>query len=146
MIATRTTLTARDLPDSLSGLRSKLERAIPHGRTPGKGDKGAWKHVPAAVGTAWKELERDFDRLCDLHPRLVNGSDYPLPAIDLLISTRLLVHRGFVAPEERAPLEEIFEANALLYDLVLKRRLRAADGGGEASFAPVLFESARLFA
>jgi mannonate dehydratase len=82
----------------------------------------------------------------DLHPRLVNGSDYPLPAIDHLISTRLLVHRGFVAAGERAPLEEIFEANALLYDFVLKRRLRVADGGREAAFAPALFESARLFA
>ena len=82
----------------------------------------------------------------DLHPRLVNGSDYPLPAIDLLISTRLLVHRGFVAGSERAALDEIFEANALLYDFVLKRRLRVAEGGREVSFAPQVFESARLFA
>src|SRR5688572_4691541 len=75
MIATRTTLTARDLPDSLAGLRTKLERAIPHGRTPGRGDKGAWKNVPAAVGTAWRALERDFERLCDLHPRLADTNN-----------------------------------------------------------------------
>jgi uncharacterized protein len=82
----------------------------------------------------------------DLHPRLVNGSDYPLPSIDLLISTRLLVHRGLVAAEERAPLDEIFEANALLYDFVLKRRLRVPAGARSSAFAPAVFESARLFA
>ena len=82
----------------------------------------------------------------DLHPRLVNGSDYPLPAIDLLISTRLLVRRGLVAACERAALDEIFEANALLYDFVLKRRLRVLAGGREVAFAPGLFESGRLFA
>jgi tRNA-splicing ligase RtcB len=75
MIATRTSLEARDLPDSLAGLRAKLERAIPHGRTPGKGDKGAWRNVPAAVGSAWQELERDFERLCDLYPRLADTNN-----------------------------------------------------------------------
>ena len=33
MMAVRTTLTASDLPDNLFGLRTELERAIPHGRT-----------------------------------------------------------------------------------------------------------------
>ena len=33
MIATRTTLKASDLPDSLHRLRSAVEQAIPHGRT-----------------------------------------------------------------------------------------------------------------
>lgn len=50
MIAQRTTLTASDLPDSLSGLRSALEAAIPHGRTNNgmAGDRGAWGTVPDA--------------------------------------------------------------------------------------------------
>lgn len=44
MIAQRTTLTANDLPDNLSGLRSAIEARIPHGRTNdgGPGDRGAW--------------------------------------------------------------------------------------------------------
>jgi len=70
MIATRTSLNARDLPDQLGGVRAKLERAIPHGRTPGRRDQGAWGQVPAASASAWRELERDFQRLCAWHPRL----------------------------------------------------------------------------
>jgi tRNA-splicing ligase RtcB len=44
MMAQRTTLTAADLPDSLAGLRSGIERRIPHGRTDngGDNDRGAW--------------------------------------------------------------------------------------------------------
>jgi len=75
MIATRTTLQAADLPDNLSGLRSRLERAIPHGRTPGGRDKGAWDNVPASVASAWKELERDFLRICERHPRLAQTNN-----------------------------------------------------------------------
>jgi len=81
-----------------------------------------------------------------LHPRLVNGSDYPLPAIDPMISTRVLVHDGLLDAEERAPLNELFEANPLLFDLVLKRRLRVLEGGRAYRFLPIVFESARVFA
>src|SRR6188768_2259715 len=44
MIAVRTTLKASDLPDGLAGVRSDIERAVPHGRTAngGPGDRGAW--------------------------------------------------------------------------------------------------------
>ena len=42
MMAARTTLTANDLPDSLRGVRAAIERAVPHGRSPGKRDRGAW--------------------------------------------------------------------------------------------------------
>ncbi len=88
---------------------------------------------------------RQLLRRNDLHPRLVNGSDYPLPAIDPLFSTRLLVRRGYLEPSERAPLNEIFEANALLFDFVLKRRLRLVEGAVHR-FPPGVFESRRLFA
>ncbi|MBE5315862.1 MAG: RtcB family protein [Xanthomonadales bacterium] len=75
MIASRTTLTARDLPDSLAMLRTRLERAIPHGRKPGKRDPGAWDNVPASVATAWKGLEDDFKRLCEWQPRLAHTNN-----------------------------------------------------------------------
>src|SRR3954447_18645879 len=42
MIAGRTSLVASDLPDDLKALRSAIEAAVPHGRTVGKRDKGAW--------------------------------------------------------------------------------------------------------
>ncbi|WP_438811907.1 RtcB family protein, partial [Pseudomonas syringae] len=47
MIAARTSLHARDLPDNLHGLRSAIEQAVPHGKTFGKRDQGAWADVPA---------------------------------------------------------------------------------------------------
>jgi tRNA-splicing ligase RtcB len=45
MIATRTSLAAADLPDSLSALRSAIEDAVPHGRSDrgGANDCGAWR-------------------------------------------------------------------------------------------------------
>ena len=60
----------------------------------------------------------------DLHPRLVNGSDYPLPAINALIRTGPLARAGYIADDERAPLREIYGFNPLLFDFVLKRTLR----------------------
>ena len=81
----------------------------------------------------------------ELHPRLINGSDYPLPAIDPLIWLRLLEHRGYLEAEERAPLRELFEANPLLFDLVLKRTLGVTEAGVRHRFDPLVFESARVF-
>ena len=60
----------------------------------------------------------------DLHPRLVNGSDYPLPAINALIRTRSLASDGFITGEERTALNEIYDFNPLLFDFVLKRTMR----------------------
>jgi hypothetical protein len=44
----------------LFGLRSAIERAVPHGRTDngGRNDRGAWHDVPAAVDEAWASSER----------------------------------------------------------------------------------------
>jgi predicted TIM-barrel fold metal-dependent hydrolase len=63
----------------------------------------------------------------DLHPRLVNGSDYPLPAVNALIRTRPLARAGYISDDERRPLKEIYGFNPLLFDFVLKRRLRHPD-------------------
>lgn len=60
----------------------------------------------------------------DLHERLVNGSDYPLPAVNLLIRTRPLVKRGYISAEEGESLKEIYDYNPLLFDFVLKRSLK----------------------
>ena len=64
-------------------------------------------------------LERE-----DLHERLLNGSDYPLPAINVLIRTRPLVKGGYINANERASLNEIYDYNPLLFDFVLKRTLK----------------------
>ena len=64
-------------------------------------------------------LERE-----DLHERLVNGSDYPLPAVNILIRTRPLVKQGYLTSSEGEGLREIYDYNPLLFDFVLKRNLK----------------------
>ena len=70
MMACKTTLAAPDLPDNLGPLRSAIERAVPHGRSPGARDPGAWGKVPGAVDTAWAQLEPEFTQLCRDYPKL----------------------------------------------------------------------------
>ncbi|HWP18516.1 MAG TPA: RtcB family protein [Burkholderiaceae bacterium] len=72
MMAARTTLRAEDLPDHLGPLRGAIERAVPHGRSPGGRDPGAWQkdRVPAPVDQAWAQLEPEFRELCRDHPKL----------------------------------------------------------------------------
>jgi hypothetical protein len=60
----------------------------------------------------------------DLHGHLINGSDYPLPAINLLIRTKPLLRLGYIDAEERTSLREIYGFNPLLYYFVLKRCLK----------------------
>ena len=70
MMAARTTLNAEDLPDNLGPLRAAIERAVPHGRAPGKRDPGAWSKVPGSVDSAWADLEPEFTALCRHYPKL----------------------------------------------------------------------------
>src|SRR4026207_382182 len=60
-----------------------------------------------------------------LHERLVNGSDYPLPAMNILIRTQPLVKAGYITSDERDSLNEIYDYNPLLFDFVLKRTIRS---------------------
>jgi len=81
MGAVRTTLSANDLPEDLKPLRNTIERAVPHGRSPGrrgggKRDKGAWGEVPERVGELWKaHLARGFELLCQRYPSLVKSNN-----------------------------------------------------------------------
>jgi len=60
----------------------------------------------------------------DLHARLVNGSDYPLPAINIVISTGALARAGYITRAERTGLNELYDYNPILFDFVLKRTLK----------------------
>lgn len=79
----------------------------------------------------------------DLHGRLVNGSDYPLPAINIVIWTRSLVKYGMITAEERRAINEIYAVNPLLFDFVLKRTLRHPKTG-ESFPASVFTEHPKL--
>jgi tRNA-splicing ligase RtcB (3'-phosphate/5'-hydroxy nucleic acid ligase) len=70
MIAARTSLRAGDLPDNLHGLRRAIEQAVPHGKTFGRRDQGAWDVVPAQADQAWRALAGRFKAITDKYPRL----------------------------------------------------------------------------
>lgn len=76
MVAARTSLTAGDLPDNLKGLRSDIERAVPHGRTNrgGKGDRGAWQDPPARAEDAWRRMRPGYEQIVERHPKLDRGA------------------------------------------------------------------------
>jgi len=73
----------------------------------------------------------------DLHARLVNGSDYPLPAINVLIRTSTLRKQGYITADERTWLNEIYDYNPLLFDFTLKRTMKLP--GTEKRFPASVF-------
>jgi tRNA-splicing ligase RtcB len=77
MTAAQTSLCAGDLPDTLHGIRTAIERAVPHGRTDGgrRNDRGAWGQVPAPAAATWEALRPGYARLVAKHPRLGRGND-----------------------------------------------------------------------
>jgi predicted TIM-barrel fold metal-dependent hydrolase len=60
----------------------------------------------------------------EIHHRLINGSDYPLPAVNIVIRTGKLYAEGYITKAERKQLNEIYDYNPLLFDYVLKRTIK----------------------
>lgn len=61
MVAVKLNIRPDQLPDSLHGVRSAIEGAVPHGRTDngGMNDRGAWGNVPDSVANEWLKLSED---------------------------------------------------------------------------------------
>ena len=74
MAAVQTTLSASDLPESLREVRSAIERAVPHGRTPRGRDTGAWEHPPAPALQAWARLKPRFDAITAKHGAITSSN------------------------------------------------------------------------
>ena len=77
MCAVETSLRASDLPDDLRRVRGAIEKAVPHGRTVGRGkrDQGAWGTPPRNVLELWREhLEGDFQALVARYPELEDAN------------------------------------------------------------------------
>lgn len=78
MAAVMTNLTASDLPDNLSGIRSAIEKAVPHGRTNNgrEGDRGAWHNVPDSNIDAmhYRGLNRRLSDIADKHPAIAQAA------------------------------------------------------------------------
>lgn len=74
-----------------------------------------------------------------LQARLINGSDYPLPAINALMQTGAIVKAGFLTEQERTLLNEIDQHDPLLFDFVMKRTLRLKTTEREHRLADSIF-------
>ncbi len=73
MCASLTNLVASDLPDSLLGVRTAIEAAVPHGRTDNgrENDTGTWRgNVPPQVSEAITELLEGLAKVVETRPTL----------------------------------------------------------------------------
>ncbi|QNN65236.1 RtcB family protein [Sphingomonas rhizophila] len=77
MLAARTSLVASDLPDNLEGIRAAIERAVPVGRTVGRGnrDTGSWGDPPPAIVEAWATISARFDQIIAKYPKLAKTNN-----------------------------------------------------------------------
>jgi len=77
----------------------------------------------------------------EIHDRLINGSDYPLPAVNIVIRTGQLYDQGYITETERDQLNEIYDYNPLLFDYVLKRTIKITDqkSGKKSGFPASIF-------
>ena len=100
------------------------------------GDISAMTQVNRAGLALAKVVERE-----EWHPRLLNGSDYPLPGVMPLFSVDYLVSLKLVQESAAPVLKEIRAHNPLLFDFVLKRLLRS---NGKA-LAKNIFETRGFF-
>jgi mannonate dehydratase len=100
------------------------------------GDISAMTQVNRAGPSLAKVIERE-----DWHPRLLNGSDYPLPGIMPIFSLDYLVSLGLVQASAAPIFRVVREHNPLLFDFILKRHLRS---NGKALSRSV-FETRRFF-
>ncbi len=81
-----------------------------------------------------------------LQRRVINGSDYPLPAINALMQTGAIARAGLITEDERLVLNEIDQHDPLLFDFVLKRTLGLTSGTAEHRLADSIFmPGARVF-
>ena len=74
----------------------------------------------------------------DLHDRLVNGSDYPLPSSNIVVRLSPMVKHGFLTEAEADHLRAIYAWNPLVFDFALKRTVHHPETG--VRFAPEVFE------
>ena len=63
----------------------------------------------------------------DIHSNLVYGSDYPIPAINIVVNVSKIVGAGLLSEGDGNCLREIYHYNPLLFDFCLKRRLTGAN-------------------
>lgn len=100
------------------------------------GDISAMTQVNRAGPALAEVVQRE-----EWHPRLLNGSDYPLPGVMPIFSVDYLVSLGLVRPAAAGILKQIRSHNPILFDFVLKRHLRS----GGRSLQRSVFETRDFF-
>jgi uncharacterized protein len=100
------------------------------------GDVSALFQVNRSASTWRTVLARE-----DWHARLLHGSDYPLPCIAALVQLGPLVRAGVLDQADVGALDALRVHNPLLFDLVLKRRVRWRG----ARLADAVFQTQRHF-
>ncbi len=85
-----------------------------------------------------EDLLRNMDNRYACH--MVNGSDFPLPAVSMLNPVDDLVDWQLLNEEDADPLHEIWQYNPMLFDFVLKRHLRI-QGNTQQKLADTMFLS-----
>jgi mannonate dehydratase len=101
------------------------------------GDLSAMTQSHRAGAALRRVIERE-----DWHPRLLNGSDYPLPGVFPLYSVDYMAELGYIENSAVPLFQGLREYNPLLFDFVLKRSLRA----GGRRLAQGIFETREFFA
>lgn len=100
------------------------------------GDISAMTQTARAGAALSRVIQRE-----DWHPRLLNGSDYPLPGVFPIYSVDYLVQLGYIENSAAPLFKGLREHNPLLFDFVLKRSLRA----GGKRLAAGIFETRGFF-
>ena len=63
MMAVKTSLKAEDLPDSLCGIRSDIEKVVPVG-------KASHREAPQTVNNQWSHLVGEYNLILEKHPKI----------------------------------------------------------------------------
>jgi uncharacterized protein len=101
------------------------------------GDVSAVLQINRSTDMARTLIERD-----DWHPRLLHGSDYPLPGIPILTRPQRLADAGLLDAKAVPVLLQVREHNPLLFDFLLKRSVRF----GDKRLSAAVFDTRRHFA
>lgn len=108
--------------------------------------------TPAYAGLAFGEISaitlinhawviKPLLQRTDWHPRLLNGSDYPLPGIAPLISTKQLHRAGLLENSHLLFLTTLRDYNPLMFDFAVKRLIQLNGIG----FKKEVFETRSFF-
>lgn len=95
--------------------------------------------------TLYTRLGKPLDTLLEnpqLASRFIHGSDYPLPAINILYRTSQYIKEGYIEEKNKIALNEIYRYNPLLYNFVVKRSVAHPKSG--ARMSPLVFSGKDL--